>query len=111
MCAVSAAPQFYQPQQFQPPVPILKSSSEHQDNGSYQYEYETGNGIHVAENGYVKNAGYPGQESLVVQGYYQYVGADGAPVYLSYVADERGFVPQVCRIYGTEMQNGQWFFD
>lgn len=59
------------------PIPILKFDSHQGQDGSYQYGYETGNGIQVQEQGYVKNAGVKDAEIQVAQGYYSYIGADG----------------------------------
>lgn len=94
-------PQHYQaPKQEQynaqkPPIPILKYDSKLNHDGSYQYSYETGNGIQAAEQGYVKNAGQKDGEIQVAEGYFQYTGEDGIPISLKYVADENGFQPQV----------------
>ncbi|KAG5677138.1 hypothetical protein PVAND_006920 [Polypedilum vanderplanki] len=73
------------------PIPILKFDSQQNHDGSYQYGYETGNGIQVQEQGYIKNAGVKDAEIQVQQGYYSYVGPDGHPVSFSYIADENGF--------------------
>lgn len=99
MCAALAAPQFAEQQYVQAPVPILKSNAEVNQDGSYKYEYETGNGIQAAENGYLKNAGIPNAESQVVQGYYQYVSPEGIPIQVTYTADENGFQPQVSVVF------------
>lgn len=87
----------HQPQynQQKPPIPILKYDSKLNQDGSYQYSYETGNGIQAAEQGYVKNAGAKDGEIQVAEGYFQYTGDDGIPISLKYVADENGFQPQV----------------
>lgn len=50
-----------------PPVPILKFESNQNHDGSYQYAYETGNGISAHEQGYVKNAGVKDGEIQVAQ--------------------------------------------
>lgn len=92
-------PQHYQaPSAQQPPIPILKYDSKLNHDGSYQYNYETGNGIQAAEQGYVKNAGHKDAEVQVAEGYFQYTGDDGIPISLKYVADENGFQPQVSRL-------------
>lgn len=59
-----------------------------------QYNYETGNGIHAHEQGFVKNSGHKDEEIQVAQGFYSYTGPDGVPVSVKYVADENGFQPQ-----------------
>lgn len=63
---------------------VLKSDSQINDDGSYSYEYETSNGIHGQE------SGVGGKE---VHGSVSYIGQDGQPIQLSYVADENGFHP------------------
>jgi Insect cuticle protein len=68
------------------PVPILKFDSQQNLDGSYQYAYETGNGIAVQEQGYVKNAGVKDAEIQVAQGYYSYVGPDGKSLILIMLA-------------------------
>lgn len=87
-----------QPNQYQQ-IPILKSASTINPDGSYQYEYETGNGIAAAQNGYLKNAGVKDAEAQVAQGYFSYTGEDGVPVSLSYTADENGFQPTVSYLF------------
>lgn len=59
------------------PIPIVKYDSQQNHDGSYNYAYETGNGIQVQEQGYVKNAGVKDAEIQVAQGFYSYVGPDG----------------------------------
>ncbi|CAH0387280.1 unnamed protein product [Bemisia tabaci] len=73
------------------PIPILAQTQQVNTDGSYQYSYQTGNGIAVQENGYVKNFGVPNNEIQVAQGSYSYTGPDGIPVQVTYVADEGGF--------------------
>ncbi|XP_075970547.1 endocuticle structural glycoprotein SgAbd-2-like [Anticarsia gemmatalis] len=94
-----AAPQFpgqYQPQpQYQNQViPIVRQSQEINPDGSYQYSYETGNGIAAQEQGYLKNAGVKDAEAQVAQGSFSYTSPEGVPISLSYVADEQGFRPE-----------------
>lgn len=78
-----------------PPIPILKSDSQVAHDGSYAFNYETGNGIAAGEQGVVKNAGNKDHEAITAQGYYQYTGDDGVPVQVKYTADENGFQAQV----------------
>lgn len=87
VCIAAAAPQF-----LQEPIPILKSNAEVNQDGSYKFEYETGNSIQAGENGYLKNAGIPGAEAQIAQGYFQYISPEGIPIQLTYTADERGFI-------------------
>lgn len=64
-----AAPQGEsQDQQLQPstePIPILKQEQEINFDGTYNWAYETGNGIKAEEQGFLKNAGVPDQETQV----------------------------------------------
>ena len=86
-----AAPQFRQDQQqYTTPIPILRQESIVNPDGSYQYSYETGNGIVAEEQGYLKNAGNPETEAQVAQGSYSYTGPDGVPITVTYIADENG---------------------
>ncbi|XP_066597326.1 larval cuticle protein LCP-17-like [Prorops nasuta] len=76
------------------PVAILKQSVDGPNpDGSYQYSYETANGIQAQEEGHLKNVGTE-EEALEVQGGYSYTAPDGTPVQITYVADENGFQPQ-----------------
>ncbi|KAK9869774.1 hypothetical protein WA026_003506 [Henosepilachna vigintioctopunctata] len=75
------------------PIPILKQSYE-QSNEGYQYSYETGNGIHAEESGYLKNKGDEKNEIFVQKGSITYHDEHGHPIKLTYVADEKGFRPQ-----------------
>lgn len=63
---------------------VLRSDSAINSDGSYSYEYETGNGIHGQESGV---GGHQARGSI------SYTGQDGQPIQLSYVADENGFQP------------------
>lgn len=73
------------------PIPIVKFDAQQGHDGSYQYLYETGNGISAQEQGYVKNAGVKDGEIQVQQGYYSYTAPDGHPITVHYTADENGF--------------------
>lgn len=80
----------------QPPYPnpeqaaqILRQSSDISPDGSYNYAYETSNGIYADEQGYPKS-----EEILAAQGQFQYRGPDGQVYRVTYVADENGFQPQ-----------------
>ncbi|XP_037978546.2 endocuticle structural glycoprotein SgAbd-2 [Plutella xylostella] len=89
-----AAPQF---QQYSPQgqvIPIVRQQQEVNFDGSYQYSYETGNGIAAQEQGYLKNAGVKDQEAQVAQGSYSYTSPEGIPITLTYTADENGFQAQ-----------------
>ncbi|XP_050520317.1 endocuticle structural glycoprotein ABD-4-like [Daktulosphaira vitifoliae] len=97
-CAVFGAPQgpgYYPPTgPVTTPIPIISQTQQVNPDGSYQYSYQTGNGIAVAENGYLKNPGTE-QEGQVAQGYFIYPGPDGIIYEVKYYADaENGFVAQ-----------------
>ncbi|PZC85392.1 endocuticle structural glycoprotein SgAbd-2 [Helicoverpa armigera] len=100
VAAACAAPQYQQQYQQQQQysqgqiIPILKQTQEVNFDGSYQYSYETGNGIAAQEQGYLKNAGVKDAEAQVAQGSFTYTSPEGIPISLSYTADENGFQPQ-----------------
>lgn len=64
---------------------VLTQESVVNPDGSYNYRYETSNGIQAQE------SGVGGQSA---QGSYSYTGDDGAQYSVTYVADENGFQPQ-----------------
>ncbi|XP_053685261.1 cuticle protein CP14.6-like [Sabethes cyaneus] len=64
---------------------VLAQDSVINPDGSYQYRYETSNGISAQENG------VGGQSA---QGSYSYTGQDGVQYSVSYTADANGFQPQ-----------------
>ncbi|KOB67640.1 putative cuticle protein [Operophtera brumata] len=74
---------------------IIKQGNEIQPDGSYQYYYETDNGIAAQEQGSPRNlGGNPPVVAEVAQGSYSYTSPEGVPVSITYVADENGFQPQ-----------------
>jgi loricrin len=73
------------------PIPILKFDNQQNHDGSYNYAFETANGINAHEQGFVKNAGVKDGEIQVQQGYYSYTSPDGHPISVQYIADENGF--------------------
>lgn len=96
---VQAAPKAQAQQQYQQPkqetstwIPILKYNKQQGDDGSYQTEYETGNQILAAENGYIrdKSEQLPGGV-LVQQGQYSYISPEGQVINVQYTADDKGF--------------------
>ncbi|CAH2107359.1 unnamed protein product [Euphydryas editha] len=94
----SIQPLLYQQQQQQlyttEPIPIIRQEHIINPDGSYKWNYETGNGISAEEAGFVKNLGIPEQEVQSAQGQYKYTAPDGQVIQLQYVADENGFQPQ-----------------
>ncbi|XP_058800847.1 endocuticle structural glycoprotein ABD-4-like [Phymastichus coffea] len=78
-----------------PPIPILRSSGEGpKPDGSYNWSFETANGIKSEEEGRLKPGSEPGETIASVRGSYSYQADDGTPVEISYTADENGFRPQ-----------------
>ncbi|XP_067631797.1 endocuticle structural glycoprotein ABD-4 [Eurosta solidaginis] len=75
------------------PIPIIRQEQEVNFDGSYQYSYETGNGIQADEAGYLKNAGSEA-EGQSAQGSFSYTSPEGVPIRITYLADENGFQPQ-----------------
>lgn len=54
-------------------------------NGNYEYAYETSNGI---------TEEVEGQGAKYAKGFFQYTSPEGLPVHVSYTADENGFQPE-----------------
>ncbi|XP_046393075.1 endocuticle structural glycoprotein SgAbd-2-like [Ischnura elegans] len=78
-------------QPYNPPIAIVRQAQDVSFDGTFQYSYETANGIIVEQSGYLKNAGLKDQEAQVVQGSYSYPGPDGQLLTVRYYADETGF--------------------
>ena len=76
-----------------PLLKILRQSQDASPDGSYNYAYETENGIVVDEVGQPGAVG-PEGPAVVVQGSYKFVGADGVTYEVRYTADENGFHPE-----------------
>ncbi|KAJ4449582.1 hypothetical protein ANN_00985 [Periplaneta americana] len=72
-------------------VPIVQYNNEVNYDGTYRYNYETGNGIAAQEQGYLKNAGQKDLEAQVATGSFSYTGPDGVLYTITYTADENGF--------------------
>ncbi|CAB3221323.1 unnamed protein product [Arctia plantaginis] len=88
LVAVScAAPQYQE-------IPIVRQEQTINPDGSYQYSYETGNGIAAQEQGSLRSAGPNSEPAIAAQGSFSYTSLEGIPISLSYVADENGFQPQ-----------------
>ncbi|XP_043269789.1 endocuticle structural glycoprotein SgAbd-8-like [Venturia canescens] len=80
--------------QHQQPIAILRQAQDISPEGSYNYAYETENGINAQESGQPGPVNAEGQAAIVAQGSFQYSAPDGTPISVSYVADENGFQPQ-----------------
>nr|XP_053639588.1 cuticle protein AM/CP1114-like [Cherax quadricarinatus] len=71
-------------------VPILKDDRVHEDDGRYNLDVETGNGISLSQSGAPS-----GPEGAVVKaGQYSYTAPDGSHIQVKFVADENGYQPQ-----------------
>ena len=84
---------FAAPQLPSEPIPILRQDSNINPDGSFQYSFETGNGINAAANGALRNIGAE-EPALQIQGEFSYPSEDGGSIQLSYVADENGYQPR-----------------
>ncbi|KAL1455128.1 hypothetical protein WDU94_009244 [Cyamophila willieti] len=91
-----ARPQQYSSQTT--PATILQQDTQVNPDGTYQYSFQTSNGIAAQESGYLKNAGQPEIEAQVAQGAFSYPGPDGNSYQLQYTADEEGFKPQAAHL-------------
>lgn len=60
---------------------------------SYEYGYETSNGINGHASGQLKNFG-PEQDAIVSQGQFGWTDHEGQKFDTQYVADENGYQPQ-----------------
>lgn len=78
----------------QPPLAILKQAQDISPEGTYNYQYETENGISASESGVPQPIGPKGEHVVVSQGQYQYTAPDGTPIVVNYNADENGYHPQ-----------------
>jgi len=70
---------------------ILRYDNVNNGDGTYQYAYETSNGIAAEEQGFLKNQG-TNNEIQTARGSYQYYGPEGQLYRIVYTADENGFV-------------------
>lgn len=76
------------------PIPILRQAQDGPNpDGSYNWSYETANGIQAQEQGYLENPGTD-EEAMNVVGSYSYTGEDGVPIQVTYKAGKNGFEPQ-----------------
>ncbi|XP_065077655.1 endocuticle structural glycoprotein ABD-4-like [Ochlerotatus camptorhynchus] len=84
------------PQRSDAEAEIVSQDSNIDPDGSYQYSYETANGIRGQEQGTLKRASSPDTSDVIVaQGSVTYTAPDGQVITLNYAADdENGFQPQ-----------------
>nr|AER27816.1 cuticular protein RR-1 motif 8 [Antheraea yamamai] len=73
-------------------IPILRYENVNNGDGTYRYNYETGNGIAAHESG-APRAGGPEGLAVTAEGGFSYRAPDGQQVNLVYTADENGFHP------------------
>ncbi|XP_047469460.1 cuticle protein AMP1A-like [Penaeus chinensis] len=92
-CVAAAAPQGYEPpapsRYDSEEVPILRDDRVIENDGRYNFDVETGDGIVVSESGAPSADG-----GINSAGSYSYTAPDGTPVHVEFVADENGFQPQ-----------------
>ncbi|CAH1999029.1 unnamed protein product [Acanthoscelides obtectus] len=91
---------FNQMQQYASPFAHAKilrfDNNPHAGDGSYNYAYETDNGIAVQEEGFLRDG------SQVAQGGYMYTAPDGQQYSVEYIADENGFQPKSAQWAGRD---------
>ncbi|XP_057666121.1 endocuticle structural glycoprotein ABD-4-like [Diorhabda carinulata] len=76
-------------------IPIVRLENEGvNSDGSYSWNFETGNNIAAHEEGTVKKGEKPDEAELEVVGGYEYTNEDGTKVQISYIANKDGFQPQ-----------------
>ncbi|XP_055629173.1 pupal cuticle protein 36a-like [Toxorhynchites rutilus septentrionalis] len=75
-----------------PQIPILKYENVNNGDGSYRFDYATGNGIQHQEEGYNRKIA-PELGEQIVSGGYSYTGPDGRQYNVQYKADAGGFQP------------------
>ncbi|XP_014289606.1 endocuticle structural glycoprotein SgAbd-2 isoform X2 [Halyomorpha halys] len=63
--------------------------------------YETGDGISVQEEGFLKNPGVEGEEAQTARGTYSYTAPDGQVITVNWYADETGFHAEGAHIPST----------
>ncbi|KAL1516638.1 hypothetical protein ABEB36_000523 [Hypothenemus hampei] len=69
-------------------IPILRYENVNNGDGTYQFLYETGNGINAQEQGDARGDG------TQAQGSFSYTSPDGQQIQIQYTADENGYNPQ-----------------
>ncbi|XP_043273076.1 endocuticle structural glycoprotein SgAbd-4-like [Venturia canescens] len=75
------------------PIPIVSQSQDGPNpDGSYKWQYESGNGIKAEEEGSLANAGSE-NEAIQAKGSFSYKDDQGKEISLTYTANEEGFQP------------------
>ncbi|XP_063587464.1 cuticle protein AMP1A-like [Penaeus indicus] len=89
LAVAAAAPQYGREDSSEKGAPILRDERIQEDDGRYNFDVETGNGITLSQ------SGSPVAEGAIASaGQFSYTAPDGTPVSLKFVADENGFQPQ-----------------
>merc|ERR1712137_62385 len=79
--------------EYKEPIPILRSAQLSDETGKYSFNYETGNGIVLKEEGEQKLIGdKPEEVGSFSRGSYSY-DLEGVTYTVNWVADENGFQP------------------
>uniref|UniRef100_A0A182JMG3 Uncharacterized protein n=1 Tax=Anopheles atroparvus TaxID=41427 RepID=A0A182JMG3_ANOAO len=83
------------PQKSDAEAEIIQQDNNIEPDGTYQYSYETANGIRGQETGTLKRANSPDTSDVIVaSGSVSYTAPDGSLIELNYSADdENGFQP------------------
>lgn len=71
---------------------------------SFQYTYETSNGIKASASGQLKEFNKD-EKAVVEQGEFGYTSPDGTPIHITYVADENGYQPTVSEYASVSIWN------
>lgn len=72
-------------------IPIVAQETIIEPDGSYRYNYETGDGVKASQVGDLKQID---KETVgISQGSYSWQGDDGKTYTVTYIADENGFQP------------------
>ncbi|XP_054739170.1 endocuticle structural glycoprotein ABD-4 [Anastrepha obliqua] len=96
LIACTASAVFAAPQAQGEPIAIISQESNIEPDGSYNYNYETANGIKGEETGTLKKATSPDTSDVIIaRGSVSYTSPEGNLITLNYAADdENGFQPQ-----------------
>ncbi|XP_021192240.2 pupal cuticle protein 20 [Helicoverpa armigera] len=73
-------------------IPITKFENVNNGDGTYHFDYETGNGISAHESGAPRAQGPEGL-AVTAEGGFSFKTPDGQQISLTYTADENGFHP------------------
>lgn len=73
-------------------IPITKFENVNNGDGTYHFDYETGNGISAHESGKPSAQG-PEGPAVTAEGGFSFKTPDGQQISLTYTADENGFHP------------------